>query len=402
MRTLDPTIPLHTLLWNQISGCLQASSTYALLCQREGDEVDVTMRSVMEGNSLKVDDQLLGDFYALCMEVKERLQFKEDIDFYITGNSEVNAMSFASTDSNRPHIIEINSGLFNLMNREELKFVIGHEIGHLINQDTVILRLFQFVYPDDDSCPAFLSKRVALFRQIAELGADRYGYMACENLDACITSIFKIASGLFLDKMNVSIETLIKENSQRLEYFLKDKGKSEGSHPVNPIRIQAMSLFAKAKTQKALNEGMDELVSIMQTFIYEPIDQHLSAFVASAGLLMAGIDGKRNKNEDDAIISQLGSFCLLPIHELKRIEKGDVSKIFNDSVQAILDLDSSMRMPLVGYVIDVAFADGKLEEGEIEFVYKFANSLGIPVEETSKAMHIAIIQKFRPDIKGLK
>ena len=306
MRTLDPTIPLHTLLWNQISGCLQAPSTYMLLCQREGDEVDVTMRSVMEGNSLKVDDQLLGDFYKLCNEVKEKLQFKEDIDFYITGNSEVNAMSFASTDENRPHIIEINSGLFNLMSREELKFVIGHEIGHLINQDTVILRLFQFIYPDGDSCPAFLSKRLALFRQIAELGADRYGYMACENIDACITSIFKIASGLFLEKMNVSIETLIQENQQRLEYFLKDKGKSEGSHPVNPIRIQAMSLFAKAKTQKALNEGMDELVSIMQTFIYEPIDQHLSAFVASAGLLMAGIDGKRNKNEDDAIISQLG------------------------------------------------------------------------------------------------
>ncbi len=402
MRTLEPSIGLHTLLWNQIFECLQAQTTYQLLCQCEGDEVDVRMRSVMEGNSLKVDDQLLADFYSLCMEVKEKLQFNEPIDFYITGDSDVNAMSFASTDKDRPHIIEINSGLFNLMNREELKFVIGHEIGHLINQDTAILRLFHFVYPDIDSCPLFMSRRLALYRQISELGADRYGYMACENLDACITSIFKIASGLFLEKMNVSIDTLIQENSQRLEYFLNDKGKSDGTHPVNPIRVQAMSLFARAKTQKALDKGMDELIGIMQTFIYKPIDEHISAFVASAGLLMAGIDGKRNKNEDDAIISQLGAFCLLPIRQLKLIEKGDVNKVFNDSVQAILDIDSSMRTSLVGYVIDVAFADGKLDPNEIAFIYKFAQSLGIPDEDTSNAMHAALVQNFRPNINGLK
>ena len=139
---------------------------------------------------MKVSETLLPKFYVLCQEVKEKLEFVGNIDFYITGNSTVNACSYCSGDEQRPHIIEINSGLFNLMNEEELKYVVGHEIGHLINSDATISQLFGFIYPNDEAkenVPGFLRKRVQLYNQLAELSADRYGYMANENLEACVT-----------------------------------------------------------------------------------------------------------------------------------------------------------------------------------------------------------------------
>ncbi|EJX05839.1 hypothetical protein EVA_06056, partial [gut metagenome] len=34
--------------------------------------------------------------------------------------------------------------------------------------------------------------------------------------------------------MNVSIDALIEDNNRRLDYFLRDKGMSRASHPVNP------------------------------------------------------------------------------------------------------------------------------------------------------------------------
>ena len=76
--------------------------------------------------------------------MKQKLQFEEKVDFYITGDSSVNAFSVAAEDENEPHIVNINSALFDLMSRDELRFVIGHELGHLINKDTAMSRLISF------------------------------------------------------------------------------------------------------------------------------------------------------------------------------------------------------------------------------------------------------------------
>lgn len=405
MRELDPKIDLQELLGQQIFNVLQGSVTEIVRQHCEGIGFDVNFRSVMEGNSLKVSETLLPQFYALCQGVKEKLEFVGNIDFYITGNNTVNACSYCSGDEQRPHIIEINSGLFNLMNEEELKYVIGHEIGHLINSDATISQLYGFIYPDDDDkekAPSFLTKRVQLYKQLAELSADRYGYMANENLEACVTAVFKMASGLFLEKMNVSIDTLMAENSQRLEFFLKDNGISEGSHPVNPIRIRALELFATAKTQTGLNRGMNELIGVLQNFIYGELDTALADFVASAGVFVSQLDGKRDKNEEEFILRQLGSFCLFPHKELKRVEKGDVIKIFNEAVSKILDIAPHMRSNLLRYFIDVAFADNELGEAELKLIYDFGDKIGFPQSEIARALGIKIREDFKPLASALK
>lgn len=405
MRELDPKIDLQEILGQQIFNVLQGSVTEIVRQSCEGLGFDVNFRSVMEGNSIKVSETLLPQFFALCQGVKEKLEFVGNIDFYITGNSTVNACSYCSGDEQRPHIIEINSGLFNLMNEEELKYVVGHEIGHLINSDATISQLYGFIYPDDEDkeeAPCFLVKRVQLYKQLAELSADRYGYMANENLEACVTAVFKMASGLFLEKMNVSIDTLMTENSERLEFFLKDSGVSEGSHPVNPIRIRALELFATAKTQAGLNRGMNELIGVLQNFIYGELDSALADFVASAGVFVSQLDGKRDKNEEEFILRQLGSFCLFPRKELKRVEKSDVMQTFNDAVNKILEIAPHMRSKLLRYFIDVAFADNELGEEELKLIYDFGDKIGFPQSEIARALGIKIREDFMPLASALK
>lgn len=405
MRELNPSIELQDILARQIFNILQGSVTEFIRQQCEGIGLDVNFRSVMEGNSLKVSETLLPHFYALCQEVKEKLEFVGDIDFYIAGDSTVNACSYSSNDEQRPHIIVINSGLFTLMNDEELKYVVGHEIGHLINSDATISHLYEFIYPDDEAkekVPEFLSKRLQFYNQLAELGADRYGFMANENLEACVTAIFKMASGLFLEKMNVSIDTLMAENSERLEFFLKENGVSEGSHPVNPIRIRALELFANAKTQSSLNRGMNELIDVLQTFAYSELDSALVDFVASSGLIVSQLDGKRDKSEDEYILKELGAFCLFPQKELKRVEKGDVMQIFKDSVSKILDKAPHMRGNLLRFFIDVAFADDELDESELKLIYDFGENIGVSEQEIASTLGIKIREDFSPKASALK
>ena len=398
MRELDPKIGVQEELFNQIYKVLQGDVTFQIRRMCVGNGGDIGYRSLMEGSSLKVQQDILPDLYAICEEVKVKLGYNDNIDFYIFGDNTVNARAWATDDEERPHIITINSGLYNLMNDEELKYIIGHEIGHLINKDAVITDIYNFIYQDEaakEDCPQFLKKRIELYNQLSELGADRYGYMANENLEACVTAIFKLASGLHIDKMNVSVEALINENANRLNYFLKDGGVSEGSHPVNPIRIQALDLFANAKTQAALNRGMDELINVLQTFWYKATDPYMADFVAAASIIVSRMDGRVDKFEEECI-------SFRPYKDLKRVEKDDVQKVFNDSVDKILEINPSMDEELLRYFIKVVIADGILDEGEMGLIFNFGQKLGFTDGEIATAVGIKLKEDFAPTALALK
>ena len=98
--------------------------------------------------------------------------------------------------------------------------------------------------------PLALGYKVRLFDQLAELVADRFGYIACGSLDACVTAFFKMESGLSLERMNVCTGDLLNDSKRRLDIFLNGKGMSRYDHPENPIRVQAINAYATAKTQE--------------------------------------------------------------------------------------------------------------------------------------------------------
>ena len=97
---LNPSMELERSLSKQIYEALQGEVVEEVLSKIQISGNDAYWRSAMEGHSLKVEPDLLPDVYALCQEVKERLHFEDKIDFYITGDSTVNAFSLASEDVN--------------------------------------------------------------------------------------------------------------------------------------------------------------------------------------------------------------------------------------------------------------------------------------------------------------
>ncbi|MGM9843794.1 MAG: M48 family metallopeptidase [Muribaculaceae bacterium] len=377
MRELNPKIELHTILAEQIYKALQGDVMNPIRLSCGDAESDKAYHSMLQGSSLKVQPTTLPKFYNLCHEVKEKLGYNGKLDFYITGDAEVNACASLGGDDDLPSIVNINSGLFNLMTEEEIKYVIGHEIGHIINKDSLISKLWNFVYSTEEieekRCPAFLKNRLTLFNKIAELGADRYGYMANENLEACITAIFKLSSGLYLQNLDINLKGLLEENEKCLQTFLGESGTKilGGSHPVNPIRIHALELFVKSKTQKALNEGMISIVDNLQEFGWSSLHDAIARFNASAGVLMAEIDGKMDKYEERYILNMVAQFSLFPERTLKDIQKRDLHKVMAESAALIRDLEPSCVLELLGYLVKLALIDDKLDERELGLIYDF-------------------------------
>ena len=394
-------IELEKQIGKQIYNALQGSVVEEVLRKTKVSGADAYWRSNMEGHSLKVEKELLCDFYNLCHEVKKKLKFEEKVDFYITGDSSVNAFSVAAENEGEPHIVNINSALFNLMTTDEMRFVIGHELGHLINKDTKLKRLILFVFPPESNVPVMLQHKIRLHDQLAELVADRYGYLATESLDVCVTAFFKLASGLDLTKMNVSIDALIADNNRRLDYFLNDKGISRAAHPVNPIRIQALNLFANAKSKEALDSGMDELTSILLKVGGNELDEHLATFIASAGLIVANADGDVNKDEIEQIIQSLAGIKIFPRKFLETIADGDVVSIFNESVSKILEINPGMRDNLLKYMIRIVLSDKNISDEEIELIYTFGNNIGLSEVEIATAIAEDIQQNYVPGMDAI-
>lgn len=356
----------------------------------------------MEGHCMKVDRDVLPEFHALCQEVKQRLGFDEPVDFYVTGDSTLNAFSVAAEDEGHPHIVNVNSAMFDLMSQDELRFVVGHELGHIINKDTSLKRLVYFVFPPDTTTPPVtLQYKIRLHDQLAELVADRYGYLANGNLNACITAFFKMASGLDLGKMNVSIEAMLADNRKRLDYFLNGSGLSQYDHPVNPIRVQAINLFAMAEDEETLEKGMEDLIGILLRVGNGPMDENLSLFIASAGLIVANADNNISDKEVEHIIQTLAGLQIFPKRFLENVAQSDVSDIFNKSVQNLLQQNPGMRDEMLSYIINLVLSDKEISKDEVRLVYSFGNGIGFSDKEISVKFAGMIQRNYVPSLESI-
>lgn len=409
MRELDPKIELHAELYNQLYKTLQGDVMDAIRRSCGEDDKHRIFQRSMVGRSFKVEESTLPEFYHLCGEVMEKLEYKGKIDFYITSNADVNACAMLACHEDEPSVIEINSGLFNLMTNDEIRFVIGHEIGHLINRDSEISKLIDFIYPTDEleeeRCPQFVKVRKVLFNNVAELSADRYGYMANENLEASITAIYKLSSGLYLHKLGVNMNGLLDANHKFVEMILGENGVRllGGTHPMHPLRIQALELFVKCKTQKGLNQGMNEIIGHIQEFVLSPVHNAKAYFNAAAGILMAQADGKKDRYEDSFILNQVAQFSLLPHKLVKSVEKGDLMEEMEKSAAFILECEPEAAVELLGYLVEVALLDQILDERELGIIYEFATEkLKLEEQTISRFIATKVREYFVPQAASIK
>lgn len=228
-----PTITLQKTIGDQLYEMLQGPVFEYIRNECEGEENDESIREEQEVSAMLISERVFPNLFRLCQQAKEALNFEEDIDFYITSHPYVNAWSLSSNaPSKHPHIIELYSGLVNLMSEKELLFIIGHEIGHIINGDSQLRKLRQFIYGQQQPEP-LITYRFDIYNLLCELGADRYGYIAYDgDEEASIRAMYKLVSGFQLENVRSNVQALIEENQKHLDYFMHNRDKHHFGHEV--------------------------------------------------------------------------------------------------------------------------------------------------------------------------
>ena len=153
----------------------------------------------------------------------------EIIEAYVYPSPEFQASCISGGDNEC--VITISSGLVELLEADEMTFVVGHEIGHFL------LRHGEEAH----SAHGFLPERLIAGRRM-EISADRMGLIACSSLDASIWAMMKIFSGLPKSHLNFDVGEFI---AQIGKADTKRSGTSGMStHPSMIVRSRALLWFS--------------------------------------------------------------------------------------------------------------------------------------------------------------
>ncbi len=402
-------LPLEVELSTQIYNALQGNVVEEIIKLAKIPFSDNYYRSMLEGHSFKVEEGTLSRYYKIFNEIKEALEFTEPVDFYITGDPSVNAFAIASQEEGEPNIINVNSSLIQLMTDDELRFVIGHEMGHLINKNATLVKLINFVFPHGAPIPITLQYKIRLWQQLSELVADRFGYMAMPNINVCISAFFKMSSGLDFNKMDMKVEAFLEDNKIRLEYFRNDKGINFATHPINPIRVEALNQFSKSvffnekgTSKDNLEKGMEDLIDILLKVRNSELDSNMANFIATAGLIIANSDNQITEDEMEMILSELSVLEIFPKNFLDEIVKDDIVKIFKESIKKLMEINPETREGMLRYLMSIALSDKDISVNEVELIFNIAAAeLGYSPVETARIFSQMIQIDFTPSMNAL-
>ena len=371
------------------------------------------LRASLEGHGFKISDKISPGLYKLCMNVQKKLKFKEKIDYYVVNNSDVNAFTRYKIEDERNHIVVLNSGILKMMDDDELKFIIGHEIGHLISRYSELYGIIEFIFPDYNRMPVIFKNKIELTGRLAELTSDRYGFIASGNLNKCLSNFFKLSSGLDPDRISFNPGSYLKEVEQTLEAMEKDPFDSGFSHPDNQIRIKAIELFSRSDTYKAiknnkklkedkkLNDAIDALLEL--TFIKgsSALDSYRTDFIISGGYIIAAADTKVTNIEVEMITNILSSYTFFPEIKLKAMinSKQDISDIFHNSITSIMESNPAERFEMFNYLITIAIVDKKFEREELSLLKNIGEKVfGLSKKEVAQMIAGVIGREFIPMI----
>ncbi|PHR93139.1 MAG: hypothetical protein COA69_04095 [Robiginitomaculum sp.] len=187
------------------------------------------IKRVLSTNGLQITSALTPKLYESLSTACENLKTPvESVLAYVSPSAELQAQCFEADDDNC--VINISSGLINLLHADEITFVIGHEIGHHIlrhNQEG----------DTQASVESLMNQRAK------EISVDRAGLIACQSLESSLRATMKVLSGLPDEFIRFDTSNFINQlrDADQQDATLED---SLATHPSLILRARALLWFS--------------------------------------------------------------------------------------------------------------------------------------------------------------
>ncbi|MFG1792332.1 M48 family metallopeptidase [Nocardia sp. NPDC049149] len=157
--------------------------------------------------AVRVDERQFRSLHQLREDCVNTLDARTTPEIYVLQTPHVNALTIGM---DTPFIV-LTTGLIDLMDTEELRFVIGHELGHALSGHAVyrtmlmhLLRLTSSIgwMPVGGWALRAIVAALMEWSRKSELSGDRAGLLCGQDVDASVRVHMKTAGGTWIKEMN--------------------------------------------------------------------------------------------------------------------------------------------------------------------------------------------------------
>lgn len=236
----------------------------AILKQLHGMLSERSVRLAFLAGSVRTSDQQFRRLHDMGREAAYILDMPQVPEVYVTMDPQPNAMAIGM---DKPFIV-VTTGLVELLDDDEMRTVIGHEMGHILSGHAVYRTMLLLLTNLSISLSGIPLGTLAIQAVIAalrewfrksELSCDRAGLLVGQDPDVSMRALMKIAGGSHLHEMSTD-EFL----AQAAEYdaagdirdsVLKLMNVFGRSHPFPVVRVAELKRWADGPEYQAILAG---------------------------------------------------------------------------------------------------------------------------------------------------
>ena len=187
-------------------------------------------------------------------EAEARLQ-PGRVRVFVSHQRSLNAYTFGLRS---PKVIVLHSPLLQVMDEDEVRFILGHELGHVRLGHTWLNSLVGGVagIPSPFALSALLAMAFLWWNRACEHSADRAGLLACGKPDKAVSALLKLAVGSDLDT-GAEIDQALRRIDAEDNHALADLSEALSTHPRAMRRIEELRAYAASEAYRRLQRLVD-------------------------------------------------------------------------------------------------------------------------------------------------
>jgi tellurite resistance protein len=340
---------------------------------------DVGARRHLLATSVRVTAAMAPKLDALVSSCRETLGVETPVETYVYPDASFNA-ACVRPEQGRVFVM-LSSALLEAFDDEELRFVVGHELGHhLFGHHRIPVRLLA---GEENAVPGPIVMQLFAWSRYAEISADRAGFVCAGGLEPVARTLFKLASGLKGSLVQLRADDLLAQVGDiraELERMAADererpRGDWFATHPFSPLRLHAARHFAERTTAEKLEAEVAELMSLMEpTYLQDktPQAELMRRLLLAGGVVVAAASGAIDPKERDALekFFGAGSCAAVNVEALR----GDLPR----RAEAVKrEVPLLKRQQVLRDLCVIARADGHADEAERALLISMGAQAGV-------------------------
>jgi Zn-dependent protease with chaperone function len=240
-----------------------------LLRKVSGSYIENTLRMLNMSHNIRVSEKQFPQVHNLFREACDILDIPELPEIYISTAYIPNAYSFGM----EKYTVTLLSGVLDLLNEDELLFVIAHELSHIkCNHMMYKTLLYLLSYVGTEVFGMFFKVAAITFFPIemalrswerkAEFTCDRGGLLVVQNAEVAKTAMAKLSGFSKSLKTHVNIDEILKQgdelhsmDEQLFVRVMKMYHTAFRSHPFPIVRIKELHNWSQSNQYHRILSG---------------------------------------------------------------------------------------------------------------------------------------------------